>query len=835
MASELHIGVQGMTCANCVARVERALGKVDGVEGANVNLATEHAAVRFDPALVDAPRLLSAIRDSGYEVTTTELTLTVGGMTCANCVARVEKALRRVPGVLEASVNLATERANVRYLPSAASPGQLKAAVREAGYDVVQEEAGRERVEVEREARALDLARQRGQVLLAAAFSVPLVLIAMAPMLVPALDRWSTAVVPTTTLFLFEFLLASVVQFGPARRFYRSGWASIRHGAPDMNALVMIGTSAAYGYSLVATFLPGVLPAGTVHVYYEASATIITLILLGKYLEALAKGRTSRAMTKLLDLQAKTARVLRGGRELDLPVDEVLPGDDVLVRPGERIPVDGTLSEGTTYVDESMITGEPMPAAKRPGDAVVGGTVNRTGAFRFRAEKVGADTVLARIVAMVEEAQASKPRIQSLADRVVAVFVPVVLSLAALTFALWLLWGPAPALTFALVNAVAVLVIACPCAMGLATPTSIMVGTGKAAELGVLFRKGDALQTLQEARVIALDKTGTLTKGAPELTDVTTADGVEEADLLRLLAAVEASSEHPIGSAIVSAAARRGIALPVATDVRATPGHGVEGRVEGHHLRVGAERMMRAAGFDTGPFAAEAARLADAGRTPLFAALDDRLVGILAVADPIKPSTREALAALHAMGLRVAMITGDDRRTAEAIARELGIDEVLAEVLPAGKADAVAELQRQGRTVAFVGDGINDAPALARADVGLAIGTGTDIAIEAGDVILMSGDLRGIPNALALSRATLANIRQNLFWAFFYNIILIPVAAGALYPAFGILLSPMLAAAAMGTSSVFVLTNALRLRRFRAPLGGSTETLATTPAIAATA
>ncbi|MEJ2290862.1 MAG: heavy metal translocating P-type ATPase [Deinococcales bacterium] len=829
MANELQIGVQGMTCANCVARVEKALRKVDGVDAAAVNLATERATVTFDAGAVDAPRLLTAIRDSGYEVTTTELTLTVTGMTCANCVARVEKALRKVPGVLEAGVNLATEHATVRFLPSAASPGQLKAAVRDAGYDVVDTDAAAERVDAEQAAREANLLQQRRQLLLSAALAIPLVVLTMLPMLVPAtgaaLERWLTAPV----LLGIAFVLASLVQFGPGLRFYRGGWASIKHGAPDMNALVMLGSTAAYGYSVVATFLPRVLPSGTVHTYYEASATIITLILLGKYLEAVAKGRTSEAMKRLMGLQAKGARVERGGAELELPIDEVLPGDVVLVRPGERIPVDGTVLDGSSYVDESMITGEPMPVTKGAGDAVVGGTVNRTGAFRFRADKVGADTVLARIIQLVEQAQASKPRIQSLADRVVAVFVPVVMSAAALTFLVWLVFGPQPALTFALVNAVAVLVIACPCAMGLATPTSIMVGTGKAAEMGLLFRKGEALQTLQEVAMVAIDKTGTLTKGRPELTDLVPFGELSDTALLQLVAAVERVSEHPVGEAIVHAAQERHGGLPTVADFEARPGFGVSGTVEGVRVDVGAARHLEGLGIDVSGARAEAERLGGLGRTPLYAAVDGHLAGLLAVADPIKPSAMPALRELHRMGLKVAMVTGDDTRTARAIADQLGIDRVEAEVLPEGKADAVRSLQATGDKVAFVGDGINDAPALAQADVGVAIGTGTDIAIEAGDVILMSGDLRGIANAVALSRATLGNIKQNLFWAFFYNVILIPVAAGALYPAFGILLNPMLAAAAMGTSSVFVLSNALRLRRFRAAEPGAGEAAAGRP------
>ncbi len=814
----LQIGVQGMTCASCVGRVERALKKVEGVEGASVNLATEKANVTFDPERVTYPQLLEAVEASGYTPLVAEAALAIQGMTCASCAGRVERALKKLPGVLEASINLATERAAIRYLPDSVQFSQFKAAVRETGYEVLDEVGGQDRVDAEREARDREVEALRRSVIVAAVFATPLLLLVMLPTLVPALQAWKASLASMQTWFYIEFLLGSVVQFGPGLRFYRKGWPSLRHGSPDMNSLVMIGTTAAYGYSVVATFLPQVLPAGTVHVYYEASAVIIALILLGKYLEAVAKGRSSEAIKKLLGLQAKTARVVRGEQELELPIDEVVPGDVVLVRPGEKIPVDGRVVFGSSFIDESMITGEPVPVQKAEGDEVVGGTINKTGSFRFSATKVGADTVLAQIIKMVEDAQGSKVPIQALADRVVSVFVPIVLVIAALTFGVWMFFGPQPALTFALVNTVAVLIIACPCAMGLATPTSIMVGTGKAAEMGVLFRNGGALQSLQETKVIALDKTGTLTKGKPELTDFAVQPGFDKRELLTLVAAVEQNSEHPIAEAIVQAAKGDGLTLPFPDAFDAVPGYGVEARVNGKLVQVGADRYMTRLGLNTALFTDEAGRLADEGKSPLYAAVDGQLAAVVAVADPIKDSTPEAIKALHKLGLRVAMITGDNKRTANAIAKQLGIDEVLAEVLPDGKVDAVKGLQGEGRKVAFVGDGINDAPALAQADVGLAIGTGTDIAIESADVVLMAGDLRGIPNALALSRRTITNIKQNLFWAFFYNIILIPVAAGVLFPAFGILLSPVLAAAAMGFSSVFVLTNALRLRGFKPPM-----------------
>ncbi|WP_018467598.1 heavy metal translocating P-type ATPase [Calidithermus timidus] len=818
---ELHIGVEGMTCAACVNRVERGLRKVEGVEVASVNLATENASVVYDPEKTTPQTLVEKVREVGYTPVVAEVELGVTGMSCAACVGRVERALKRLDGVLEASVNLATERATVRFLPASVGPAQFKRAIRDAGYGVLEAGAGQDRADLEREARAREIASLRRSVLISAVFALPLLLIAMLPMLFPAVEGWLMSTFGhgvMVTLNWVMLALATPVQFGPGLRFYRHGWAALRAGSPDMNSLVMIGTSAAYFYSLGVVLFPGVFPPQARHAYFEASGVVITLILLGKYLEALAKGRTSEAMRRLLSLQAKTARIVEGALEREIPVDEVLPGDVISVRPGEKVPVDGVVVFGQSYVDESMITGEPIPVVKTPGSKVIGGTVNQHGAFTFRATAVGADTVLAQIIKLVEGAQNSKPAIQNLADRVVAVFTPIVLGIALFTALTWLLLGGENALSFALVNTVAVLIIACPCAMGLATPVSIMVGTGKAAQMGVLFRKGEALQTLQQAQVIALDKTGTLTKGKPELTDLQVMGGFEEAEVLRRIASLEQKSEHPIARAIVKAAEARGLELVEPQGFEALPGFGVGGWVGENRVEVGAERYMARLGIDVSPFAALAQRLAEAGKTPLYAAVGGKLAAVLAVADPLKEGTPEAIALLHRQGFKVAMITGDHARTARAIAEQLGIDEVLAEVLPEGKAEAVKQLQGKGYKVAFVGDGINDAPALAQADVGLAIGTGTDIAMETADVILMSGDLRGVPNAIALSRATLRNIRLNLFWAFAYNIVLIPVAAGVLYPFTGWLLSPVLAGAAMGLSSVLVLSNALRLRRFRAPL-----------------
>jgi heavy metal translocating P-type ATPase len=744
------------------------------------------------------------------------LELPVTGMTCAACVMRVEKALKKVEGVETATVNLATERATLTY--SGTNPTLLKRAVREAGYGILEIEAGQNRNDAQREAREKETEKLKRAVIFSAVLAVPLVFIAMLPMIWEPAMTLLMRVAPMNVWNWVMLALATPVQFGPGLRFYKNGWKALQSLSPDMNSLVMIGTSAAYFYSLAVTFFPSIFPFQARHVYFEASAVVITLVLLGKYFEAIAKGRTSEAMKKLLSLQAKTARVIKGKKELELPVSEVLPEDIIAVRPGEKIPVDGIVTSGNSYVDESMITGESIPVSKTEGTKVVGGTLNGNGAFTFKATAVGEGTVLSQIVKLVESAQGSKPAIQGLADKVVAVFTPIVLGIAALTAVVWLIFGGENAISFALVNTVAVLIIACPCAMGLATPTSIMVGTGKAAEMGVLFRKGDALQTLQEVKVIALDKTGTLTKGKPELTDFKVQAGFNEAELLGLVASVEKQSEHPIAQAVVNAAGAKDLTLSDAQDFQALPGFGASAVIQGNLMQVGADRYMAKLGIAISIFADEAAQLGDEGKTPLYAALDGKLAAIIAVADPIKETSFEAINALHEQGFKVAMITGDNGRTANAIAKQLGIDEVLAEILPDGKTEAVKQLQSKGYKVAFVGDGINDAPALAQADVGLAIGTGTDIAIETADVILMSGDLRGVPNAIALSRATLRNIKLNLFWAFAYNIILIPVAAGVLYPVNGWLLSPVLAGAAMGLSSIFVLSNALRLRNFHIPL-----------------
>lgn len=814
--AQLDFNVRGMTCASCVSHVEKALAATPGVSKASVNLATERVDVTLAPG-ADPAAIAKSVTDAGYEPVVETIELGVGGMTCASCVAHVEKALKAVPGVLEASVNLATERASVRALAGPGLADRLRRAVTAAGYEPrrIETDAGatdRERARREEEMRTL-----RFNLILSALFTAPVFILEMGGHLIPAFHHWTMATIGEEMIREFSFLFATLVLFGPGLVFFLKGIPALLRGQPDMNALVAVGTLSAYLYSVVATFLPHLLPEGAVNVYYEAAVVIVTLILFGRFLEARAKGRTSEAIRALAKLQPKTARVERNGETVDVDIDDVHVGDIVLVRPGERIPTDGVVTSGSSYVDESMVTGEPAPVAKAAGANVTGATVNGSGAFSFRATRVGADTTLAGIIRMVEQAQGAKLPIQAMVDRVTAVFVPAVFGVAALTFVVWMLIGPEPRLTYALVSAVAVLIIACPCAMGLATPAAIMTGTGRAAELGILFRKGEALQTLQDVTLIAFDKTGTLTFGKPRLTDLVAAPGENEGELLRLAASVEAQSEHPVAAAIVAAAKDRGLAVAPVEQFESVSGMGVAGVVDKRKVAIGAQRYMTSLGFDTTAFDDSAAALSGEGKTPFYVAVDGKARAILCVADDLKPTTKPAIDALHAIGVKTAMITGDDARTANAIARRLGIDEVVAGVMPDGKV-ATLERLREKNKIAFVGDGVNDAPALAAADAGVAIGTGTDIAIEAADVVLMSGDLAKVPAALALSRATMENIKQNLFWAFGYNALLIPVAAGALYPVNGMQLSPMLGAGAMALSSTFVLTNALRLRRFQPPV-----------------
>ena len=808
--TQTTISIEGMSCASCVGRVEKALAGLDGVSDVSVNLASESARLT-----VDSPDRLQAAAQTldtlGYPARSARITLNIASMSCASCVGRVDKALADVPGVLSVTVNLAAETAVIDYLEGAVTPSDLLAASADVGYPAEIAEANASQSRAERKAEEADTLRR--SVILAAALALPVFILEMGSHLVPAFHMVVKNTIGMQTSWVIQFILATLVLFGPGREFFTKGIPALFRRAPDMNSLVAVGTGAAWTYSVVATFLPGLLPDGVRAVYFEAAAVIVVLILIGRWLEAGAKGRTGAAIQALLGLQVRTAQVLKGDDTVEIDVDALGVGDTILVRPGERIPVDGEVIDGTSNVDESMITGEPVPVAKTAGATVTGGTVNGTGSLTFRASRVGSDTTLAQIIRMVEEAQGAKLPIQGIVDRVTLWFVPAVMAVAVLTVLAWLILGPDPALTFALVAGVSVLIIACPCAMGLATPTSIMVGTDRAAEMGVLFRKGDALQELSNVDVIALDKTGTVTEGRPALTDVVVAKGFDRDTVLGLIAAVEAQSEHPIAEAIVDGARSDGIDVKTASGFRSVTGYGVAATVDGKDVMVGADRYMIRENVDISPLAETERSLAERGRTALFAAIDGNLAAVIAVADPVKASSEAAITALHDRGFRVAMITGDKRETADAIAREIGIDHVVAGVLPDGKVTALDDLKTGGRKIAFVGDGINDAPALAHADVGIAIGTGTDVAIESADVVLMSGDLRGVVNAVEVSNRTMKNIRQNLIWAFGYNVALIPVAAGLLYPAFGLLLSPVFAAGAMALSSVSVLTNALRLRR----------------------
>jgi Cu+-exporting ATPase len=747
--------------------------------------------------------------------------LAIEGMSCASCVKRVENALSAVPGVRGATVNLATQRARIDWEnPVGHTPDALVAAVGKAGYTArpLADHDGESARQAA--ARRQETHRLRRRFVLALLLTVPVFGVEMGGHLVPALHDWLDAHVGMGRLWLVQAVLTTLLLAGPGRDFFTKGAAALARRAPDMNSLVAVGAGSAWLYSMVATLAPAWLPESARHVYFEAAAVIVTLILLGRLLEARARGKTGAAIARLASLQPRTARVLRGNDAVDIAIEQVRAGDLVRVRPGEKIPVDGTVVDGGSYVDESMITGEPVPVEKAAGAAVTGGTLNTRGALTVQVTRTGADTALARIAQMVENAQGARLPIQGLVDRVTYRFVPAIMGLALLTFLAWLIAAPAPALPQALVHAVAVLIVACPCAMGLATPMSIMVGTGRAAELGILFRQGDALQTLRDVKTVAFDKTGTLTRGKPALTDMVLAPGFQREAVLSWVASVQAGSEHPIASAIVAAARESALHVAPASGFLAIAGAGVQGDVQGRRVVVGAERLMREHGIDVGALAGTATSWAQAGKTPVYAAIDGTAAAIMAIEDPVRPTSAQAIAALHALGVRTVMITGDNRHTAQAVATALGIDEVHAEVLPEGKVQAVQQLRGTADAgghrplLAFVGDGINDAPALAAADVGIAIGTGTDVAMEAASVVLMAGDPGGVPRAMAVSRATLANVRQNLFWAFAYNVALIPLAAGVLALFHGPSLSPVFAAAAMALSSVFVVGNALRLRTF---------------------
>ncbi|MBV9110632.1 MAG: heavy metal translocating P-type ATPase [Gemmatimonadetes bacterium] len=826
-AERIDLPITGMSCAACARRVETGLAKAPGVRRAGVNFATQRATVEYDPQRTGVRDLMRVVEDVGYGTPGTARAEFVVDDSArpSGSSQPLEHHLQRVRGVVSADFNLAEMAVRIDYLPGAADVATLRRAIEDFGY-VVREvpgaATGEPGVDPLEAAHAAEYGELRRKFWIAAVLALPV--------LVMAMSHGRIAFLEFPGAVWVQLALTTPVMLYCGAQFFRGAWAAFRHRAADMNTLIAVGTGTAYLYSLAATFFPRFFitgppgigeMGGRPPVYYEAAAVITALLLMGRMLEARAKGRTGEAIRRLMGLQAKTARVVRNGIETDIPVEDVAAGDVVVVRPGEKIPVDGMVTEGASAVDESMLTGESLPVEKAPGHEVFGATINRTGSFRFRATKVGKDTALQQIVRLVQDAQGQKAPIARMADVISGIFTPIVICIAIATFVLWFVAAPAEVrFTMALVNFVSVLIIACPCALGLATPTAIMVGTGKGAENGILIKGGESLETAHRLDTIILDKTGTLTRGQPELTDVVPAAGFAEDEFLRVVAAAERGSEHPVGEAVVRGAQARGIALPDATGFRALSGHGIEATVDGRAVVIGTAKLLAERGIAVADAEARAAELAAAGKTPAFAAVDGRFAGLVAVADTLKPESAEAVRALKAMGLQVVMMSGDNRRTAEAVAKEAGIDRVLAEVLPEGKAREVKRLQdEEHRRVAMVGDGINDAPALAQADVGIAIGTGTDVAIEASDVTLIRGDLRGVVTAIALSRATIRTVKQNLFWAFVYNVIGIPIAAGVLYPLTGWLLSPVIASAAMSLSSVSVVTNSLRLRRFRAVSG----------------
>jgi len=810
----IDLPIAGMSCASCASTIEKHLSEIEGVKSASVNFASETAAVIYEPERTGPQDFLKAISSLGYQPRIERATLPIRGMSCASCVQKIENRLRQAPGVLGASVNLATETAQIEFLPGQAGVRDFKLAIEEAGYEAPTAPRDAHEGEAEGTARAAELRKLTVKFWSAAVLTLPIVVGSFA-----RLFPWWPRPLQHP---LFLGLLCTPVQFWAGWQFYRGAWAAARNRTSDMNTLIALGTSAAYGYSAAAALAPNWFAARGIapDVYFDTAAVIVTLILMGRLLEAKAKGRTSEAIRRLMGLRPKTARVVRGSEEVDIPVEQVVPGDLIRIRPGEKIPVDGLIQEGSSSVDEAMITGESIPVPKGAADQVIGGTINKTGSFIFLATRVGSETTLAQIIRLVEQAQGSKAPIQRLADRVTAHFVPAVLGAAAITFAVWLaaaFFGVERGATLAVLNSVAVLIIACPCALGLATPTSIMVGTGKGAENGILIRSAEALETAHGLDTIVFDKTGTLTEGRPTVTDVV-ASGVEENELLRLAASAERGSEHPLAEAVVHAARERGLELAEPSEFEAAAGQGLRARVGEVQVALGNLAFIQRRNIDPGPLTATAEALEAQGKTVMFVAVNGRAAGIIAAADALKSGSASAVAELQRLGLETVVITGDNERTAAAIAKQAGIDSVLAEVLPEQKALQVKLLQAQGIKVGMVGDGINDAPALAQADVGIAIGTGTDVAMETADITLMRADLRGVVTAIALSKATMRNIKQNLFWAFIYNALGIPVAAGVLYPIFGRagLLNPMIAAAAMAFSSVSVVTNALRLRRFRA-------------------
>lgn len=798
-----------MTCVACASAIERALVKIDGIKSAVVNFPAEKATIEFtDPERpVRLTTIIKAIEDEGYGISIVRIDFAVRGMTCAACVAAVERVLKGLYGVIDATVNLAAEKASVTYISTITSFEDFKKIITDAGYSA--EQITGEFIDREREQREKEYGELRKRFIISALLTAPIVIASMFS--IPFVSNW-----------YFLFLLATPVQFWSGMRFHRAALSSLKHGTTNMNTLISVGTTSAYVYSIAATFVPHLFFKGGIspHVYFDTSATIITLILLGRLLEAGAKGKTSEAIRKLMGLQAKTATIQRDGIEKNVPIEEVTPGDIVIVRPGERIPVDGEITDGYSTVDESMLTGESLPVEKSSGDKIFGGTINRAGSFRLRALKIGRETVLARIIKLVEEAQGSKAPIQRLADKVASVFVPTVIGIAVLTFVIWLVFGPKPSFTLALMNFIAVLIIACPCALGLATPTAIMVGTGKGAEKGILIRDAAALELAHKIAAVVLDKTGTITKGEPEVLEVIVVNPQDKSGIadnaslfLRIAASAEKLSEHPLGQAIVRMAAERDMKIAAPSEFMSVAGGGIKAKVDNYDVLIGNEGMMLKEGVDVSPVKLLSEKISAEAKTPVFMALDHEIKAIFPIADTIKEGSIEAIKELQAMGIEVVMLTGDHQNTAAAIAKQIGIKTFFAEVLPDRKIEIVKKLKSEGKITAMVGDGINDAPALAEADVGIAIGTGTDIAIEASDITLIKGNLKSVVDAISLSRLTIRTIKQNLFWAFFYNIIGIPVAAGVLYPFSGTLLNPMIASATMAFSSVSVVSNSLRLKR----------------------
>ncbi len=792
--------------------IKQALNKHPGVEKVVINPMDGVAVIQFEAKATRLMDLVNVVKKSGYQVGGAQKRIGIDDLHCASCVQFIEDELKTTPGVLGANLNVATQEATVDYLPEQTSLPKLNAVIESWGYKTraatSDQPADQQEAAHDKEYRSL-----MSKFWLATIISIPVLLTAY-PQFIPIIRDWSMETLRAT--WFGAALLTIPVLLYSGGHFFTGTWAALKHRSANMNTLIALGTGAAWLYSTVAITIPGIFPEGTSEPFYDVVAVVIALVVLGQALEIRAKGRTSEAIKKLMGLQAKTARVIRDGQELDIPVEEVLVADVIQVRPGEKIPVDGVILEGSSAVDESMLTGESLPVSKKTGDEVIGATLNKTGAFKFRATKVGKDTALAQIVKMVQDAQNSKAPIARLADTISGYFVPVVMILAVITFVIWFDFGPVPQLVYGLVTAVSVLIIACPCALGLATPMSLMVGIGKGAENGILIRSGEALQTAQAIKTVVLDKTGTITKGKPELTDLLVADQtpVTGEELLKLAAAVESVSEHPLAEAIVEGAKSKGLSLSKPEAFEAIPGHGVIATVDGRQVALGNLKMMKRLIVDLGDLESKSDTLANDGKTPMFCAVDGQAAGIIAVADTVKADSKEAIAALHKMDIEVVMITGDNRRTAEAIARQVGVDRVLAEVLPEDKAHNVHLLQAEGKKVAMVGDGINDAPALAQADVGLAIGTGTDVAIEASDITLIKGSLKGVVTAIEVSRATMRNIKQNLVGAFIYNVSGVPIAMGVLFPFFGVLLSPLLAGAAMAFSSVTVVSNANRLRSF---------------------